>query len=85
MIIHFFKKKEQKKVHCRNKPVQTTKNIFHDENYKNYVIQRPGSTENFFSTVHENPPGIRRSQNTVYIFKAKTKPNFKNLKSKNIL
>jgi hypothetical protein len=34
------------------------------KNYKNYVIQRPGSTEHFFSTVHENPPGIHRSQNT---------------------
>jgi hypothetical protein len=59
MIIHFFKKKgTKKKAIAETNPYKQQKIYFTMKNYKNYVIQRPGSTEHFFSTVHENPPGI---------------------------
>jgi hypothetical protein len=50
-ISFIFQQKGTKKGHCRNKHLE--KKIFHG----------PGSTEHFFSTAHENPPEIHRSQN----------------------
>jgi hypothetical protein len=57
-------KRNKKKAIAETNPYKQQKIYFTIKNYKNYVIQRPGSTEHFFSTVHENPPGIHRSQNT---------------------
>jgi hypothetical protein len=64
MIIHLFKKRNKKKAIAETNPYKQKKIYFTMKNYKNYVIQRPWSTEHFFSTVYEDPPGINRIQNT---------------------